>query len=263
MQGGFHGRTMGALAVTGNAAKRDPFAPFGHEVTFVPFGDIAALEDVMGNDVAAVITEPIQGENGVVVPPAGYLADVRRITRAHGALMIVDEVQSGMGRTGGWFASTDAGIIPDVMTLAKGLAGGLPIGAVIATGSARTALRPGDHGTTFGGNPVSCAAALAVIDTIEEQSLLANVDAMGRALREGIEALRSPHVEAVRGAGLWLGVVLREPVAARVETALREARVLVNAAKPDVIRLAPPLVVSAADVERFLGALDAALRTLP
>lgn len=263
MQGGFHGRTMGALAVTGNAAKREPFAPFGHEVTFVPFGDIAALEDVMGGDVAAVITEPVQGENGVVVPPAGYLADVRRITQAHGALMIVDEVQSGLGRTGAWFACTAEGVVPDVMTLAKGLAGGLPIGAVVATGAARSALRPGDHGTTFGGNPVSCAAALAVIDTIESEALLDNATTMGRALREGIEALGSPHIEGVRGAGLWLGVLLRDPVAALVEARLRDEGVLVNAAKTDVIRLAPPLILSPADVDRFLQRLAAVLQALP
>jgi len=217
----------------------------------------------MGNDVAAVITEPIQGENGVVVPPDGYLADVRRITEGHGALMIVDEVQSGMGRTGAWFACTEAGVVPDVMTLAKGLAGGLPIGAVIATGAARTSLRPGDHGTTFGGNAVSCAAAIAVIETIERHSLLANVEAMGRLLREGVEALGSPHIEEVRGAGLWLGIVLRQPVAAAVEAGLRDAGVLVNAAKPDVIRLAPPLVLSRSDVERFLTTLADVLRALP
>lgn len=262
MAGGFHGRTMGALAVTGNAAKREPFAPFGHEVTFVPFGDIAALEDVMGNDVAAVITEPVQGENGVVVPPEGYLADIRRVTESHGALMIVDEVQSGMGRTGAWFACTAAGVVPDVMTLAKGLAGGLPIGAVIATGAARAALRPGDHGTTFGGNAISCAAALAVIDTIEGQDLLSNVTAMGQLIRDGVAVLESPHIEEVRGVGLWLGIVLRQPVAAAVEVGLRDAGVLVNAAKPDVIRLAPPLVLSRSDVERFLAALGGVLRAL-
>lgn len=259
MTGGFHGRTMGALAVTGNPAKRDPFAPFGHEVTFVPFGDTVTLEDVMGTDVVAVITEPVQGENGVVVPPAGYLAEVRRITAAHGALMIVDEVQSGVGRTGEWFASTAAGVVPDIMTLAKGLAGGLPLGAVVATGAARTALRPGDHGTTFGGNPVSCAAALAVLDTIASEDLLGHCRAMGERLRAGVEALASPLVEAVRGPGLWIGIVLRQPVAAAVETRLRELGVLVNAAKADVLRLAPPLVISEVEVDRFLGLLQQAL----
>lgn len=259
MQGGFHGRTMGALAVTGNPAKRDPFAPFGHEVTFVPFGDARALEDVMGTDVAAVMTEPVQGENGVVVPPDDFLVEVRRITAAHGALMIVDEVQSGIGRTGAWFSSVEAGIVPDVLTLAKGLAGGLPLGAVITSGPASTALRPGDHGTTFGGNPVSCAAALAVIDTIEQQGLLARVTVLGAALREGILALGSPMVEDVRGRGLWLGILLAEPVAPALERSLRARGVLVNAAKPDVLRLAPPLTIEASDVSRFLYALQQAL----
>lgn len=262
MQGGFHGRTMGALAVTGNPAKREPFAPFGHAVTFVEFGDAAALEASMGEDVAAIILEPIQGENGVVVPPEGFLRRAREIATRHGALLIVDEVQSGMGRTGEWFASTAAGVVPDIMTLAKGIAGGLPLGAVLVTGDARGALRPGDHGTTFGGNPVSCAAALAVIDTIEREELLQRARSLGAALDSGIRAIASPHVREVRGAGLWIGIEFERPIAGMVEIALRDRGILVNAAKPTVLRLAPPLTISDEDVREFLDALDAALEEL-
>jgi acetylornithine/N-succinyldiaminopimelate aminotransferase len=260
MDGSFHGRTMGALAVTGNAAKREPFAPFGHTVSFVPFGDLAALAAAMESDVAAIVVEPIQGENGVVVPPLGFLAGVRELASKFDALMIVDEVQSGVGRTGEWFVTTAAGVVPDVMTLAKGLAGGLPLGAVIATGPARDAFRPGDHGTTFGGNPVSCAAALAVIDTIEHQGLLANALRMGESMRTGIAAIASPRIREVRGAGLWIGVQLTDAIAAPLEVKLRAAGFLVNAAKPDVLRLAPPLIVTAEQVARFLAALDRALK---
>lgn len=262
MEGGFHGRTMGALAVTGNPAKRDPFAPFGYDVTFVPFGDLDALAAVMDADVVACIVEPIQGENGVVVPPHGYLRAVRDLTTQFDALLIVDEVQSGVGRTGHWFACTAAAIVPDVMTLAKGLAGGLPLGAVIATGVARGALQPGDHGTTFGGNPVACASALAVLETIEAQQLLANAQRMGAAIRDGVLALQSPLVAAVRGEGLWLGIVLTDAIAPAVEGALRHAGFLVNAAKPAVIRIAPPLIVEQQHVDAFVAALGVVLQDL-
>lgn len=262
MQGGFHGRTMGALAVTGNPAKRDPFAPFGHEVTFVGFGDAQALEAAVADDVAAIILEPAQGENGVVTAPAAFLQAARELATQHGALLIVDEVQSGIGRTGAWFASTAAGVTPDIMTLAKGIAGGMPLGAVITTGSASRALRPGDHGTTFGGNPVSCAAALTVIDVIEREDLLANARAMGQYLRDGIRGLASPRLREVRGVGLWLGIVFDTPIAAHLETAMRERGVIVNAVKPDVIRLAPPLIVSASDVDVFMAAFQASLEAV-
>lgn len=262
MHGSFHGRTMGALAVTGNPAKREPFAPFGQEVTFVPFGDLEALSEAMGPDVAAVMVEPVQGENGVVVPPAGFLQGVRALASASNALMIVDEVQSGIGRTGEWFVSTAEGVVPDLMTLAKGLAGGLPLGAVIATGVARDAFRPGDHGTTFGGNPLSCAAALAVIDTIESLGLLAHARDMGATICAGVTALDSPLIKEVRGPGLWIGIVLTEPIAAPLETKLRAAGFLVNAAKSDVLRLAPPLIVQREHVDRLVLALDEALGEL-
>ncbi len=262
MHGSFHGRTTGALAVTGNPAKRDPFTPFGHDVTFVPFGDINALRATMGPDVVAVIVEPVQGENGVVVPPAGFLRRVRALTSEFDALMIVDEVQSGIGRTGEWFVSTAEGVVPDLMTLAKGLAGGLPLGAVIATGRARDAFRAGDHGTTFGGNPVSCAAALAVIDTLEAQGLLARAREMGAAICSGVTAIGSPLVKEVRGPGLWIGIELTDSLAAALEVKLRLAGFLVNAAKPDVLRLAPPLIVQREHVDRFVLALAVALGEL-
>ncbi|NGM11196.1 acetylornithine transaminase [Verrucosispora sioxanthis] len=257
--GGFHGRTMGALALTGQPAKADPFRPLPGEVTHVPYGDVAALAAAVSDATAMVILEPIQGENGVVVPPAGYLAAARRITARHGALLVLDEVQTGVGRTGHWFAHQADGVEPDVVTLAKGLGGGLPIGATLAFGPAADLLGPGSHGSTFGGNPVSCAAALAVISTIASEGLLDHVKRLGERLRRGIEALGHPLVAGVRGAGLLLGVTLTAPVSAALAGALREAGFLVNPIQPDVIRLAPPLILTAAQVDAFLAALPAAL----
>jgi acetylornithine aminotransferase len=206
-----------------------------------------------------VILEPIQGENGVVVPPPGYLAEARRITAAHGALLVLDEVQTGIGRTGHWFAHQAEGVEPDVVTLAKGLGGGLPLGATLAFGRAAELLTPGSHGTTFGGNPVSCAAALAVVSTIAHEGLLDHVKRIGERLRRGIEALGHPLVAEVRGAGLLLGIVLDQPLSGAVATALRDAGFLVNPVQPGVVRLAPPLILSAAQVDAFLAALPAAL----
>ncbi|MCZ7417948.1 acetylornithine transaminase [Verrucosispora sp. WMMA2121] len=257
--GGFHGRTMGALALTGQPAKADPFRPLPGEVTHVPYGDVAALAAAVTDATAMVILEPIQGENGVVVPPAGYLAAARRITARHGALLVLDEVQTGVGRTGHWFAHQADGVEPDVVTLAKGLGGGLPIGATLAFGPAADLLGPGSHGSTFGGNPVSCAAALAVISTIASEGLLDHVKRLGERLRRGIEALGHPLVAGVRGAGLLLGVTLTAPLSAALAGALREAGFLVNPIQPDVIRLAPPLILTAAQVDAFLAALPAAL----
>ncbi|MFC0005233.1 acetylornithine transaminase [Micromonospora siamensis] len=257
--GGFHGRTMGALALTGQPAKADPFRPLPGEVTHVPYGDVAALEAAVTDATAMVILEPIQGENGVVVPPAGYLAQARRITAAHGALLVLDEVQTGVGRTGHWFAHQAEGVEPDIVTLAKGLGGGLPIGACLAFGQAADLLGPGSHGTTFGGNPVSCAAALAVIATIANEGLLDHVKRVGERLRRGVEALDHPLVAGVRGAGLLLGVVLTAPAATPVANALREAGFLVNPVQPDVVRLAPPLILTAGQADAFLAALPAAL----
>ena len=258
---GFHGRTMGALALTGQAAKRDPFAPLPPDVVHVPFGDVTALTAAVDDTVAAVVLEPIQGEAGVVVAPAGYLAAARQACDRHGALLVIDEVQTGIGRCGSWFAFQQAepAVRPDVITLAKGLAGGLPMGACLAFGAAADLLGPGLHGSTFGGNPVAAAAALAVLDAIERDDLLANARDRGVQVRNGVTALRLPLIAEVRGSGLLLGVVLTQPVAKAVEEYLRQAGVLVNAAQPDVIRLAPPLILSEADADEFLALLPAAL----
>jgi acetylornithine/N-succinyldiaminopimelate aminotransferase len=257
--GGFHGRTMGSLALTGQPAKADPFRPLPGEVSFVPYGDVAALDAAVTGETAMVILEPIQGENGVIVPPAGYLAAAREITAARGALFVLDEVQTGVGRTGHWFAHQAEGVEPDVITLAKGLGGGLPIGACLAFGAAADLFGPGSHGSTFGGNPVSCAAALAVISTIAGEGLLDHVKRTGERIRRGIEALGHPRIAEVRGAGLLLGIVLTEPVSVPVAGALREAGFLVNPIQPDVIRLAPPLIINAEQVDAFIGALGGAL----
>ncbi|MBM7460716.1 acetylornithine transaminase [Rhodococcus coprophilus] len=257
----FHGRTMGALALTGQPDKRAPFEPMPPGVEFVPYGDIAALDAAVDEDTAAVFLEPIMGESGVVVPPEGYLAEARRITRERGALLVLDEVQTGIARTGTFFAHQAVGVVPDVMTLAKGLGGGLPIGAVLATGPAADLFQPGKHGTTFGGNPVCAAAALAVLRTIDEQNLLDHVNAVGKTLSTGIESLGHPLVSHVRGSGLLLGVVLTDAKSAAVETAARDAGFLVNAPAPDVIRLAPPLVLTESQAESFVAALPAILDT--
>jgi len=258
-EGAFHGRTMGALALTGQPSKVDPFRPLPGDVTFVPYGDPAALDAAVGPDTAMVILEPIQGENGVVVPPAGYLAAARHITAKAGALLVIDEVQTGAGRTGHWFAHQADGIEPDVVTLAKGLGGGLPIGATLAFGEAADLLGPGGHGSTFGGNPVSCAAALAVIGTIANEGLLDSVKRVGERLRRGIEALGHPLVAQVRGAGLLLGVVLTADAAGAVTASAQKAGFLVNPVRPDVVRLAPPLILTAEQADEFLTALPTIL----
>jgi acetylornithine/N-succinyldiaminopimelate aminotransferase len=261
-QGGFHGRTMGALALTGQPAKADPFRPLPGDVTHVPFGDVAALEAAVSDATAMVILEPIQGEQGVVVPPTGYLGAAREITGRYGTLLVLDEVQTGIGRTGHWFAHQAEGVEPDVITLAKGLGGGLPIGACIAFGEAADLFGPGSHGTTFGGNPVSCAAALAVLGTIASEGLLDNVKRVGERLRRGIEALGHPLVSHVRGAGLLLGIVLTAPVSGAVAAAAREAGFLVNPIQPDVVRLAPPLILTAEQADAFLAALPTMLEAV-
>ncbi|MEU9403979.1 acetylornithine transaminase [Streptomyces sp. NPDC048242] len=258
--GGFHGRTMGALALTGQPAKQTPFLPLPGEVTHVPYGDARALADVVTDETAMVIIEPIQGENGVVVPPPGYLKAARAITAATGALLVLDEVQTGVGRTGDWFAyQAHDGVLPDIVTLAKGLGGGLPLGATLAFGRAADLLQPGQHGTTFGGNPVACAAGLAVLDTIEAEGLLANAKRQSENLRQGIEALGHPLVDHVRGAGLLLGIVLSGPYAAQAQAAAQEAGFLVNAPAPDVVRLMPPLNLRDDEASAFLQALPGIL----
>ncbi|MEU1178370.1 acetylornithine transaminase [Streptomyces sp. NPDC005820] len=261
-QGGFHGRTMGALALTGQPGKQEPFLPLPGDVTHVPYGDAQALAAAVTEDTALVIIEPVQGENGVVVPPAGYLKAARAITAATGSLLVLDEVQTGIGRTGQWFEyQAHEGVLPDVVTLAKGLGGGLPLGATVAFGRAADLLQPGHHGTTFGGNPVACAAGLAVLDTIENEGLLENVKRQSEKLRGGIEGLGHPLIDYVRGAGLLLGIVLSEPLAPQVQQAAQEAGFLVNAPAPDVVRLMPPLNLGDDAVEAFLGALPGILDT--
>ncbi|MGC9377191.1 acetylornithine transaminase [Streptomyces sp. MH13] len=258
--GGFHGRTMGALALTGQPGKQEPFLPLPGDVTHVPYGDPQALAAAVTEDTALVVIEPIQGENGVVVPPPGYLKAARAITAATGALLVLDEVQTGIGRTGHWFEyQAHEGVLPDVVTLAKGLGGGLPLGATVAFGRAAELLRPGHHGTTFGGNPVACAAGLAVLDTIADEGLLDNVKRQSEKIRGAVEALGHPLVGHVRGAGLLLGIVLTEPLAPRVQQAAQDAGILVNAPAPDVVRLMPALNLGDDVVDAFLGALPGIL----
>jgi acetylornithine aminotransferase len=257
--GGFHGRTMGALALTGQPAKQRPFQPLPGEVSHVPYGDAGALRAAVTPDTALLILEPLQGENGVIVPPPGYLRAAREITAATGTLLVLDEIQTGIGRTGHWFAAQADGVEADVVTLAKGLGGGLPIGATLAFGTAAELLTPGAHGSTFSGNPVVCAAALAVLDTIERADVLDHVTRVGERLRRGLESLGHPLLREVRGAGLLCGIVFDGPHAARVQRAAQDQGLLVNAVTPDVIRLAPPLIVSAREVDAFLDRFHAAL----
>jgi acetylornithine/N-succinyldiaminopimelate aminotransferase len=250
----FHGRTMGALALTGQEPKRAPFHPMTPGVEHVPYGSVVALEEAVDDDTAAVFLEPILGEAGAVNPPSRYLAAARRITEERGALLVLDEVQTGIGRTGSWFAFQQAGVVPDVVTLAKGLAGGLPIGACIGLGAAGDLLEPGQHGTTFGGNPVVAAAALAVLRTIAEDGLLDHVTQVGKEIATAIEALGHPLVTDVSGAGLLIGIGLHKPVSGAVATAARAGGFLVNNAVPHRIRLVPPLVLSEAQAREFLAA---------
>ncbi|UXY26492.1 acetylornithine transaminase [Streptomyces sp. HUAS TT20] len=259
-QGGFHGRTMGALALTGQPGKQEPFLPLPGDVTHVPYGDAQALAAAVTEETALVVIEPIQGENGVVVPPAGYLKAARAITAATGSLLVLDEVQTGIGRTGNWFEyQAHEGVLPDIVTLAKGLGGGLPLGATVAFGRAAELLRPGHHGTTFGGNPVACAAGLAVLDTIANEGLLENAKRQGEKLRNGIESLGNPLIDHVRGAGLLLGIVLTEPLAPQVQQAAQEAGFLVNAPAPDVVRMMPPLNLADDETDAVLQALPGIL----
>ena len=250
-EGSFHGRTMGSLALTSKAAYREPFEPLPPGVTFVPYGDADALAEAVSDETAAVVLEPIQGEAGVVVPPEGYLRAAREITSRHGALLWFDEVQTGMGRTGVWFAHSDSGVTPDLVTLAKGLAGGIPIGACIAVGECGHLLQPGNHGTTFGGNPVAAAAALAVIDIIEQDDLLEHVQRVGAALAEG---LRDERVTEIRQAGLLIGIDLAQPVASKAVAAALEQGFIINDCAPDRIRLAPPLVLTDEEAASFVKA---------
>lgn len=256
----FHGRTMGALAVTGNPAKRDPFAPFAFEVRFVPVGDFEQLEMAFDSDVAGVIVEPIQGEGGMIVPPENWLAEIRRLANENSALMIADEVQSGIGRAGEWFLSLAAGVRPDLITLAKGLAGGMPLGAVIVEPHVAQVLQPGDHGTTFGGNPVSAAAALSVVEIIETENLMENSRSLGGWLHAELSTLGLPYLSSIRGAGLWLGLEFEKPIANRLTELAFSNGFLINAVKPNVIRIAPPLNISKEELQDFLNVLPKLMR---
>jgi len=258
-EGSFHGRSMGALALTAKPAYREPFEPLPGHVTFVPYGDADALAAAVTDETAAVVLEPIQGEAGVVEPPVGYLAAARAITREHEALLWLDEVQTGIGRTGSWFcAAADPHVAPDVVTIAKGLGGGLPVGACLGLGAAGDLLQPGDHGTTFGGNPVACAAALAVLDTIVDEGLLDRARTLGQRLRKGVA--EPSQVTVVRGRGLLVGIdVIVE--ASRVVAAARSHGFILNATGPHTVRLAPPLVLTDDEAESFLAAWPRILDT--
>jgi acetylornithine/N-succinyldiaminopimelate aminotransferase len=257
--GSFHGRTLGALSITGNPAKREPFEPLPGPVSFVDFGDVDALRAAVGPQTSAVFVEPTLGEGGVVPAPPGFLAAARSICDEAGALLVVDEVQSGIGRTGHWYASQGEGVRPDVITLAKGLGGGMPIGVCIGVGDVGGLFAPGDHGSTFGGNPVACAAALAVLQTIEDEQLLDQVKRVGEHLATRLAAIDNPLVVGTRGSGLWQALVLSGAQAAAIEGAARERGLLVNAVKPDVIRFAPPLILTELEVEDAMPRLVASL----
>ena len=250
-QGAFHGRTMGALSLTGQPSKREPFLPLIKGVKHVPFGDIDAMRKAVSKKTAMVIIEPIMGEAGVIVPPADYLQELRKLCDKNGALLVIDAVQTGMGRTGDWFGYEYSGITPDVITLAKGLGGGLPLGAMIALGKAAELFQPGDHGSTFGGNPVTTAAGLAAIEFIESKKILNKVEKQGAHLIQELALI--PGVREVRGAGLLLGIELESLKASDVSDAMRDAGVLVNAANATTIRIAPALIVSDAQITKFIS----------
>ena len=250
-QGAFHGRTMGALSLTGQPSKREPFLPLIKGVKHVPYGDIEAMRKAVTKKTAMVIIEPIMGEAGVIVPPADYLQQLRALCDDKGALLVIDAVQTGMGRTGDWFGYEYSGITPDVITLAKGLGGGLPLGAMIALGKAADLFQTGDHGSTFGGNPVTTAAGLAAIKFIETAGVLAKVEKQGAHLMQELAVI--PGVAEVRGAGLLLGIELNSLKSADIANALRAEGVLVNAANPTTIRIAPALIVTDAQIKKFIA----------
>ncbi|KRC58982.1 MULTISPECIES: acetylornithine transaminase [unclassified Nocardioides] len=260
--GSFHGRTMGALALTSKQAYREPFEPLPGDVTFVEYGDIAALDAAVDDTTAAVLVEPVQGEAGVIVPPRDYLPAAQRIAHEHGALLWLDEIQTGIGRTGAWYAHQNPAlvsepVVPDIVTLAKGLAGGIPIGACLATHGAGKLFDPGNHGTTFGGNPVAAAAALAVLDVIAEDGFLARVTEAGERLKAAAAA--DARVVETRGAGLLVGLTLAEPKSAEVVSAAQDAGFIVNGATPERVRMAPPLVLTDADIDAFAAAWSSIL----
>jgi acetylornithine/N-succinyldiaminopimelate aminotransferase len=256
---GFHGRTMGSLALTGKPSIREPFGPYAVDVRFVPYGDREALRAAVTDQTAAVFLEPMLGEGGVVPAPSGYLRAAREVCDETGALLVLDEIQSGIGRTGSWFLHQAEGVRPDVITLAKGLGGGLPIGACVALGDLGATFGKGDHGSTFGGNPISCAAALAVLDTIERDDLLAHVRKVGEHFAAGLRSINHEALAGVRGRGFWLALELTGVSSASVENSSRDSGFLVNAVQPDAVRLAPPLILSTEDADSYIAALPAIL----
>ena len=247
--GSFHGRTIGALSITGQIAKRKAFLPLLKNVSFMPYNDVKAAKKAISKKVAMVIVEPIQGENGVVVPDLGYLKTLRELTSKHGVLLVFDCVQTGMGRTGEWFGFEHEGVVPDVITLAKGLGGGLPLGAMIAIGSAASLFEPGSHGSTFGGSPVACASALASIKFLEEEKILERVKNFELTLK--LKISKNPIVAQVRGSGLLIGIVLKEPIAKKFVSDLQQNGILANATSDSVIRIAPPLIISDSQVSQL------------
>ena len=251
-QGAFHGRTMGALSLTGQPAKRNPFKPLLKGIKHVPYGDTKALIRSVNSRTAMVILEPMMGEAGVVVPPSGYLAAARDVCNRYGALLVFDCVQTGMGRTGQWFGYEHENIKPDIITIAKGLGGGLPLGAVITVGKSASLFTPGSHGTTFGGNPISCAAANAVIDEIESKKMLALNASKGALIRNLISPIRG--VKEARGRGLLIGIVVENGKAKEIAARLLELGFLVNATNDDVVRIAPAFVVSQKQIMSFVRA---------
>jgi acetylornithine/N-succinyldiaminopimelate aminotransferase len=248
--GSFHGRTIGALSITGQIAKRKAFLPLLSDVKFIAYNDIAAAKNAIRKKVAMIIVEPIQGENGVVVPDLGYLKELRSLATKHGVLLAFDCVQTGMGRTGQWFGYENENIVPDIITLAKGLGGGLPLGAMIAIGDCATLFEPGSHGSTFGGSPIACASALASIKFLEVEKILDRVKQIELSLK--LEISKNPIVETVRGSGLLIGIVLKEPIAKKYVGDLQKLGILTNATSETVIRIAPPLIVSDNQVGYFI-----------
>lgn len=264
MEGSFHGRTLATLSATGNAKIQAGFEPLVTGFIRVPHGDLAAIEALADNpDIVAVLVEPITGEGGIRVPAPGYLQGIRRLCDARGWLMMLDEIQTGVGRTGRWFAYQHEDVLPDVLSLAKGLGNGVPIGACLARGAAAEVFGPGTHGSTFGGNPLVCAAALAVLHTIEQDDLVAHAEQMGAYLLEGFRSRLGDlaGVKEIRGKGLMLGIELDRPCPELVKLAL-DKRLLINVTAGSVIRLLPPLILNRDEADRILDTVDALVRDL-
>lgn len=261
LQNSFHGRTMGALALTGKTALREPFEPMTPGVEHID-STIEALEAAIDHTVAGIIIEPIKGEAGVVDLPEGFLEAARALTEKHGALLILDEIQTGVGRTGTWFTFQQFGIVPDAITIAKGIAGGVPIGALVTFGDTSDLFESGQHGSTFGGNPFATTAANAVLGEIEASDLVANAERRGLQIREGIASIGSPLIAEIRGRGLLIGVGLADPIASEVSSCALEAGLIVNAANDSSIRIAPPLIVGDAEIEEFLAIFTSVLKGL-